>query len=59
MTRRFVRQILIVAVAALVIGLSAGCEQKLVAENARSSLSSFLSNVFDQAVDAALFPGRQ
>jgi len=58
MPRSFLRAVLILGTAALVVGLSAGCEKNLVADNARTSLSSFLSGVFDEAVDKAIFPGR-
>ncbi len=57
MTRGFIRTVLIVALAALVIGLSSGCVSNYVTVSARNSLTGFVSNVFTEAVRRSLFPG--
>jgi len=59
MTRGFIRTVLIVALAALVIGLSTGCESDFVSVSARNSFVSFVSDVFSQAVQRSVFPGRE
>ena len=56
MTRGFIRTVLIAAAAALVVGLSAGCERNFVTVTARTNLSSFLSDLVSQAFDQAVFP---
>ena len=47
---------LIAAISALVIVLAAGCGPALVTQAARTSLASFVTEVFAGAVDSALGP---
>lgn len=58
MNRRAIRMLLLVAAGSLAVGLMSGCEQGVVLDTARSSISSFLNGIFNAAVQDALFPNR-
>ena len=47
---------LIAAIFALVIILATGCETRFVTDAARTSLASFVTDVFSTAVNATLSP---
>ena len=48
---------LMAVVAVLLATASAGCDNKIIADNARNSAAGFLTGVFSSAVNAALAEG--
>ena len=51
-----VRNTLIVAISALVIAFAAGCETGFVTTAARTSLASFVTDVFATAINGTIGP---
>ncbi len=52
--RRIVLSVIVAIAGLLLMAGSAGCEQKIIASNARSSFSGFLTGMFSQAVNQSI-----